>query len=75
MKTTRHQRVKQTLKSSNAEKRKFQRVSVSEFQLLNTRLADAEGTLRAIRTGEVDTVMVGGKEDSQVFTLDRKSVV
>ena len=37
---------------------------------LRARLADAEATLRAIRTGEVDTVMVGGKEGSQVFTLN-----
>ncbi len=37
---------------------------------LRARLADAEATLRAIRTGEVDTVMVAGKEGSQVFTLD-----
>ena len=40
-----------------------------ELAKLRTRLAIAEETLRAIRTGEVDTVMVGGKEDSQVFTL------
>jgi PAS domain S-box-containing protein len=33
-------------------------------------LAEAEATLRAIRTGEVDTVMVAGKEGSQVFTLE-----
>jgi PAS domain S-box-containing protein len=69
LKTTRHQRVKQTLKSSNAEKRKFQRVSVSAFQLLNTRLAEAEETLRAIRSGEVDAVMGAGKQGPQVFTL------
>ncbi len=37
---------------------------------LRARLADAEETLRAIRTGEVDTVMVDGKEGSQVFTLE-----
>jgi PAS domain S-box-containing protein len=41
-----------------------------ELAKLRARLADAEGTLRAIRTGEVDTVMVAGKEDSQVFTLE-----
>jgi len=41
-----------------------------ELAKLHTRLADAEETLRAIRTGEVDTVMVAGKEDSQVFTLE-----
>lgn len=37
---------------------------------LRLRLADAEETLRAIRSGEVDSVMVAGKEDAQVFTLD-----
>jgi PAS domain S-box-containing protein len=37
---------------------------------LRARLAEAEETLRAIRTGEVDTVMVAGKEGSQVFTLE-----
>ena len=62
--------MKQTLKRLKTEKLKFQRVSVSAFQLLTTRLADAEETLRAIRTGEVDTVMVAGKEGSQVFTLE-----
>lgn len=30
----------------------------------------AEETIRAIRSGEVDSVMVAGKEGSQVFTLD-----
>ena len=62
--------LKQTLKSSKTEKLKFQRVSVSAFQHLTSRLAVAEETLRAIRTGEVDSVMVAGKEDSQVFTLE-----
>jgi len=37
---------------------------------LHARLADAEATLRAIRSGEVDSVMVAGKEGSQVFTLE-----
>jgi PAS domain S-box-containing protein len=41
-----------------------------ELAQLRARLAEAEETLRAIRTGEVDTVMVAGKEDSQVFTLE-----
>ena len=41
-----------------------------ELAGLRARLAEAEGTLRAIRTGEVDTVMVAGKAGSQVFTLD-----
>ena len=41
-----------------------------ELAALRARLAAAEETLRAIRSGEVDSVMVAGKEDSQVFTLD-----
>ncbi len=40
-----------------------------ELAQLRTRLGDAEEALRAIRCGEVDTVMDGGKNDSQVFTL------
>ena len=44
--------------------------SLHEVARLRTRLADAEETLRAIRSGEVDSVMVNGKEGSQVFTLD-----
>jgi PAS domain S-box-containing protein len=41
-----------------------------EIAKLRARLAEADETLRAIRTGEVDTVMVAGKEGSQVFTLE-----
>lgn len=37
---------------------------------LRARLAEAEGTLRAIRTGEVDAVVTAGKEGLQVFTLE-----
>jgi two-component system, NarL family, sensor kinase len=37
---------------------------------LRTRLAEAEETLRAIRTGEVDAVVVTGKQGPQVFTLE-----
>jgi two-component system, NarL family, sensor kinase len=37
---------------------------------LRARLADAEKTLRAIRSGEVDAVVVAGKEGPQVFTLE-----
>lgn len=36
---------------------------------LTARLAEAEATLRAIRLGDVDTVMVPGKRGPQVFTL------
>ena len=37
---------------------------------LRARLAEAEETLRAIRVGEVDTVVVAGKQGPQVFTLE-----
>jgi two-component system, NarL family, sensor kinase len=37
---------------------------------LRARLADAEETLRAIRAGEVDAVVVEGKQGTQVFTLE-----
>jgi PAS domain S-box-containing protein len=40
-----------------------------EFAELRARLAEAQETLRAIRTGEVDAVMVAGKVGPQVFTL------
>ena len=41
-----------------------------ELAELRARLADAEETLRAIRTGEVDAVVVAGKQGPQVFTLE-----
>lgn len=37
---------------------------------LRVRLAEAEETLRAIRTGEVDAVVTAGKGGLQVFTLE-----
>ena len=37
---------------------------------LQARLAEAEETLRAIRSGEVDAVFVTGKDSRQVFTLE-----
>ncbi len=45
-------------------------VPPGEHAKLRARLADAEETLRAIRSGEVDSVTVAGKEGSQVFTLE-----
>ena len=36
---------------------------------LRAQLAESEDTLRAIRTGDVDTLMVAGQEGPQVFTL------
>ena len=44
-------------------------MSARELVELRARLAGAEETLRAIRSGEVDALVVEGKEGSQVFTL------
>ncbi len=41
-----------------------------ELANLHARLAIAEETIRAIRSGEVDSVLIAGKEGSQVFTLE-----
>jgi len=62
--------LKKILKSSKTETLELQPFSLSAFEGLTARLAVAEETLRAIRSGEVDSVMVAGKEGSQVFTLD-----
>ena len=40
-----------------------------ELAELRARLADAEETLRAIHSGEVDALVVAGKQGAQVFTL------
>jgi two-component system, NarL family, sensor kinase len=45
-------------------------VAFRELVELRARLADAEATLRAIRTGEVDAVVVAGRQGDQVFTLE-----
>ena len=45
-------------------------VASGEFERLRLRLAEAEETLRAIRAGEVDTVLVEGQQGPQVFTLE-----
>lgn len=41
-----------------------------EVARLRSRLAEAEETLRAIRTGEVDAVVVAGSKGTRVFTLE-----
>ena len=43
---------------------------LGELARLRARLAEAEETLRAIRKGEVDAVVVTGKQGRQVFTLE-----
>ena len=45
-------------------------VPAGKLAALRARLAAADETLRAIRGGEVDTVVVAGKKGSQVFTLE-----
>ena len=40
-----------------------------ELAQVHVRLAEAEEALRAIRSGEVDTLVVAGKQGRQVFTL------
>lgn len=44
--------------------------SLSEIATLRSRLAEAEETLLALRNGDVDTVIVKGKEGAQIFTLE-----
>lgn len=61
MKTTRHKQP-----SRHVTVRPRVRASAE----LRARLAEAEETLRAIRVGEVDTVVVAGKLGPQVFTLE-----
>ena len=41
-----------------------------ELAALRLRLAEAEETLRAIRHGEVDALMVAGRQGNQVFSLE-----
>lgn len=41
-----------------------------ELEVLRARLSDAEETLRAIRAGEVDAVVVAGRGGPRVFTLE-----
>jgi len=42
----------------------------SQIEDLRARLAEAEETLRAIRSGEVDALVVAGAQGEQVFTLE-----
>ena len=41
----------------------------SEVEQLRTRLAEAEETLRAIRNGEVDALVITGTQGEQIYTL------
>src|SRR5512142_1168815 len=48
------------------------RLAASESRIseLQSRLAEAEETLQAIRTGQVDALVVSGPEGDQIFALE-----
>ncbi|HVY61788.1 MAG TPA: PAS domain S-box protein, partial [Planctomycetota bacterium] len=46
------------------------RVDAAELAELRARLAEAEETLRAIRTGEVDAFVIDGKRGERVYTVE-----
>src|SRR5258706_1446084 len=69
MKRARPHLVRPTLKRLKAKTLNSPRCSVAALQRLTSRLGEAEEALRAIRTGEVDAVVVAGKTGPQVFTL------
>ncbi len=76
MKTIRHQSPTRPAPSSPRARSHSRRAETSdavgkarELTRLRARLAEAGETLRAIRTGEVDTVVVAGKQGPRVFTL------
>lgn len=47
----------------------MEKITEKDYQELRQRLEEAEDTLRAIRSGEVDALVVSGKSGDQVFTL------
>ncbi len=51
------------------EKGRTNRRSEADVEALRIRLEEAEETLRAIRSGEVDALVVDGPEGQQVYTL------
>ena len=55
---------------TSRRKASFRHRLTPEFSRLRARLAEAEETLRAIRTGEVDAVVGTGRRSDQVFTLE-----
>jgi two-component system NarL family sensor kinase len=56
--------------TASLENRSARLARSRKLKLLRARLAEAEGTLGAIRKGEVDVVLVPGKLGDRVFTLD-----
>src|ERR1700693_2875039 len=57
------------MRSREVPKRKKQAARSSQVTDLHARIAELEETLRAIRMGEVDAVLVSGPHGDQVFTL------
>src|SRR6202162_2412132 len=57
------------MRSSEVPKRKKQPVRSTQVTDLHARIAELDETLRAIRMGEVDAVLVSGPHGDQVFTL------
>ena len=69
MKTARRQRSSRPAPPGLRGRSCFGTAKARELAELRARLAQAEETLRAIRSGEVDAVVVAGKHGPQVFTL------
>src|SRR3982074_3770701 len=57
------------MRSRGVAKRKKQPVRSAQVTELRARIAELEETLRAIRMGEVDALLVSSPEGDQVFTL------
>ncbi len=70
MKTARRQRSSRPARSRLRGRSHFGGAKARELSELRARLAETEETLRAIRSGEVDAVVVAGKAGPQVFTLE-----
>src|SRR6478672_3242022 len=50
-------------------KRPSQRQLRTELRRLHTRLSESEATMKAIRSGDVDAIVVEGPKGSRIFTL------
>ena len=69
MKTARGQPSSRPVPSRQPGRSPLGRAKAGELAELRVRLAEAQEALRAIRTCEVDTMVVEGKQGPQVFTL------